>query len=77
MGVFGVSKYIAVPVGAALVWMVIVRGRYKPVERMLIVVFADLFHLPDLRIPGQTGLEARAARHSRSRSSTAIRNTWS
>src|SRR5579871_5935121 len=32
MGVFGVSKYLAVPIGAVLVWIVIVRGRYKPVE---------------------------------------------
>src|SRR5215471_12383823 len=37
MGVFGVSKYIAVPIGAVLVWTVIVKGRYKPVERTLIV----------------------------------------
>src|SRR5215470_14089314 len=33
MAVFGVTKYIAVPIGAFLVWAVIVRGRYKPVER--------------------------------------------
>src|SRR5579871_3094702 len=32
MGVFGVSKYLSVPVGATVVWLVIVRGRYKPVE---------------------------------------------
>src|SRR5579862_3219030 len=37
MGIFGVSKYLAVPVGAALVWVVVVKGRYKPVERMLIL----------------------------------------
>src|SRR5665213_1726700 len=37
MGVFGVTKYLSVPVGAGLVWLVIVRGRYKPVERMLIL----------------------------------------
>jgi Mn2+/Fe2+ NRAMP family transporter len=36
MSVFGVSKYIAVPIGAALVWFVIVRGSYRPVERILI-----------------------------------------
>src|SRR5271169_2585713 len=36
-GVFGISKYIAVPIGAAVVWVVIVRGRYKPVERLLIL----------------------------------------
>src|ERR1700759_3767346 len=33
MGVFGVTKYLSVPVGATVVWLVIVRGRYKPVER--------------------------------------------
>ena len=37
MGVFGVSKVIAVPLGAALVWYVIVRGSYRPVERILIL----------------------------------------
>src|SRR5579884_4087658 len=34
-GIFGVSKYIAVPLGAILVWTLIVRGSYKPVERIL------------------------------------------
>jgi Mn2+/Fe2+ NRAMP family transporter len=37
MGIFGVSKYIAVPLGAALVWYVIVKGSYRPVERILIL----------------------------------------
>jgi NRAMP (natural resistance-associated macrophage protein)-like metal ion transporter len=37
MGIFGVSKYVAVPIGAAIVWFVIVRGSYKPVERILIL----------------------------------------
>ncbi|MFI5103509.1 MAG: Nramp family divalent metal transporter, partial [Terriglobales bacterium] len=37
MGVFHVSKYLAVPVGAALVWFVVVRGTYKPVEKILIL----------------------------------------
>jgi Mn2+/Fe2+ NRAMP family transporter len=37
MGIFGVSKYIAVPFGAALVWYVIVKGSYRPVERILIL----------------------------------------
>src|SRR3974377_571312 len=46
MGVFGVSKYIAVPAGAALVWIVIVRGRYKPVERILIILSLIYFAYP-------------------------------
>ena len=37
MGLFGVSKYIAVPIGAALVWIMVVRNSYKPVERILIL----------------------------------------
>jgi Mn2+/Fe2+ NRAMP family transporter len=36
MGLFGVSKYYAVPVGAVLVWVMVVRNSYKPVERILI-----------------------------------------
>lgn len=37
MGIFSVSKYLAVPIGAALVWYVIVKGSYRPVERILIL----------------------------------------
>ena len=37
MSLFSVSKYISVPIGAALVWVMVVRNSYKPVERILIV----------------------------------------
>jgi Mn2+/Fe2+ NRAMP family transporter len=46
MSIFGVSKYIAVPLGAALVWGVIVRGSYKPVEKILIVFSLIYFTYP-------------------------------
>ncbi len=36
MGVLGVSRYLAVPVGALLIWVLVVRGSYRPVERILI-----------------------------------------
>ncbi|MBV9436964.1 MAG: Nramp family divalent metal transporter [Acidobacteria bacterium] len=42
MGIFapdlgwGVSKYLVVPLGAALVWFVVVQGTYRPVEKILI-----------------------------------------
>lgn len=36
MSLFSVSKYISVPVGAGLVWLMVVRNSYKPVERILI-----------------------------------------
>ena len=42
MGIFGVTKYVVVPAGAVLVWTLIVRGRYKRVERILI--FASLIY---------------------------------
>jgi NRAMP (natural resistance-associated macrophage protein)-like metal ion transporter len=46
MGIFGVSKYIVVPIGAAIVWTLIVRGRYKRVERVLIVASLVYFAYP-------------------------------
>jgi Mn2+/Fe2+ NRAMP family transporter len=46
MGVFGVGKYIAVPIGAALVWTVIVRGKYQPVERVLLLFSLIYFAYP-------------------------------
>src|SRR5258708_202524 len=46
MGIFGLSKYLPVPVGAAVVWIVIVRGSYKPVARILIVLSLIDFSYP-------------------------------
>src|SRR3984957_19403758 len=46
MGVFGISKYVAVPLGAGLVWTVIVRGSYKPVERVLLIFSLIYFAYP-------------------------------
>lgn len=43
MEIFGVSKYISVPVTAFLVWALIVRGTYKVVER--IFLFACVFYV--------------------------------
>jgi len=37
MGLFGISKYIVVPIGAFLVWIVVVHNSYKPFERILIL----------------------------------------
>jgi Mn2+/Fe2+ NRAMP family transporter len=46
MGIFGVSKYIVVPMGAALVWTLIVRGRYQRVERILLIASLVYFAYP-------------------------------
>ena len=42
MGLFGISKYLVVPIGAFLVWIVVVHNSYKPFERILIL-FSLLF----------------------------------
>jgi Mn2+/Fe2+ NRAMP family transporter len=46
MGIFGVSKYLVVPLGASLVWFVVVHGSYKPVERILILFSLIYFTYP-------------------------------
>lgn len=43
---FGVSKYIAVPIGAALVWAMVVHGSYKHVERILLLLSLVYFTYP-------------------------------
>jgi len=46
MGIFGISKYLVVPAGAVLVWTLIVRGKYKKVERILILASLIYFTYP-------------------------------
>ena len=46
MGLFGFSKYIVVPIGAFLVWFVVVKNSYKPVERLLILGSMIFFVYP-------------------------------
>jgi len=36
MGLFGVSKYISVPVAAAIVWAIAVKGNYQSVEKVFL-----------------------------------------
>ncbi|MGC2425084.1 MAG: Nramp family divalent metal transporter [Nitrospirota bacterium] len=37
MEIFGVTKYISVPVSAFLIWIIVVKGTYKHVERVFLV----------------------------------------
>jgi Mn2+/Fe2+ NRAMP family transporter len=46
MGLFGISKYIVVPIGALLVWAIVVGNSYKPVERILILGSLIYFAYP-------------------------------
>jgi Mn2+/Fe2+ NRAMP family transporter len=40
MEIFGVTKYISVPIAAVMVWLLIVKGNYKIVERVFLVASA-------------------------------------
>ncbi len=40
MEIFGISKYFSVPLVALLVWLLIVKGSYKPVERVFLIASA-------------------------------------
>ena len=40
MEIFGVAKFISVPIAAALVWLLIVRGNYRVVERIFLAASA-------------------------------------
>lgn len=43
MQIFGVSKYIAVPIAAILVWVMVIHGTYRQVEKIFLV--ACVFYL--------------------------------
>src|SRR5882762_3889852 len=43
VGLFGVSRYIIVPVAAAVVWLLVVQGTYSSVEKIFLV--ASLFYV--------------------------------
>jgi NRAMP (natural resistance-associated macrophage protein)-like metal ion transporter len=43
MELFGVSKYISVPICAVIVWLIIVKGQYKSVEKVFLA--ASFFYL--------------------------------
>ncbi|MDD4352649.1 MAG: Nramp family divalent metal transporter, partial [Candidatus Gracilibacteria bacterium] len=35
--IFGISKYISLPIGALLVWWIVVKGTYKSIEKVFLV----------------------------------------
>ncbi|MEO6966176.1 MAG: divalent metal cation transporter, partial [Acidobacteriaceae bacterium] len=43
MGLFHISKYISVPICAALVWLLVVKGDYKSVEKIFLI--ASVFYI--------------------------------
>src|SRR6202007_2145168 len=43
MQIFGISKYIAVPIAALLVWVLVLKGNYRQVE--VVFLIACIFYL--------------------------------
>ncbi len=43
MEIFGVSKYLAVPIGAFVVWLLVVKGTYRFVERIFLIACTVYF----------------------------------
>ncbi len=43
VGLFGVSKYLSVPIGAAVVWVMVVKGNYKSIEKIFLL--ASVFYI--------------------------------
>jgi Mn2+/Fe2+ NRAMP family transporter len=44
--IFGISKYFSVPVGAAAVWFLVVKGSYRVVEKIFLVACLIFFAYP-------------------------------
>ncbi|MBI5906217.1 MAG: Nramp family divalent metal transporter, partial [Deltaproteobacteria bacterium] len=44
--IFGVSKYVSVPIGAAAVWFLVVKGTYRIVEKIFLVACLVFFTYP-------------------------------
>ncbi len=58
MSVFGISRYLAVPLGALFVWTLVVKGTYRLVERVFLAacvfyasyIFSAFFARPDWKL---------------------------
>jgi len=74
MEVFGISKYISVPVVAALVWLLVVKGTYKIAERIFLVfsvslltyVVSAIMGKPDWKEIGSAVIRPRVEMNTRS-----------
>src|SRR6202453_3263278 len=59
MQLFHVSKYLSVPICAAIVWALEVKGDYKSVEK--IFIFASVFYIAYIITAGLSGPDWRSA----------------
>lgn len=74
MEVFGVSKYLSVPIVAVLVWLLVVKGTYKIAERIFLVfsvslltyVVSAIMGKPDWKEIGSAVIHPRVEMNTRS-----------
>jgi NRAMP (natural resistance-associated macrophage protein)-like metal ion transporter len=74
MEVFGISKYISVPIVAVLVWLLVVKGTYKIAERIFLVfsvslltyVVSAIMGKPDWKEIGSAVIRPRVEMNTRS-----------
>ena len=78
---FGLSKYYTVPICAVIVWLIVVKGQYKTVEKVFLA--ASFFYLTYIvrRSARQAGLAGGARSHHRAArtrrcSCARITSTW-
>ncbi len=64
MELFHVSKFISVPIAAAIVWLVVVKGNYKSVEKVFLDRIFFLHRLYHCRSAFATQLDCRRGEHS-------------
>ena len=62
MELLGVSKYVAVPLGALLIWYMVIFGSYGKVEKVLLLMTLVFFAYPIAAIMAGPGLESSGQR---------------
>jgi len=64
MEIFGLSKYISVPLAALGVWLLIVKGSYRAVERIFLIASAlYLAYVPQVSWPARLAASSAGFRH--------------
>src|SRR3954470_17281091 len=77
-GIFGISKCVAVPLAALLVWGVVVRGTYTVVERVLLVLsFVYFAFRYRCTCPVRTGISRLSTRSCRTSTPRPSTSPWS
>ena len=55
--IFGIPRWVSVPIGAAVVWLLVVKGTYASVEKIFLFACHGVRRLHRLRDSGEAGLE--------------------